>query len=54
MRFLDALEVSYAPTGKNSLVLKCGGRVADDLPFAFRQTMILLGALYIRINIFAT
>ena len=45
MRFLDALEVGYAPTGKNSLVLKCGGKAADDLPFAFRQMMILLGIL---------
>ena len=45
MRFLDALEVGYAPTGKNSLELKCGGKSVDDLPFAFRQTMILLGAL---------
>ena len=45
MRFLDTLEIKYAPTGKNSLELKCGGKVADDLPFAFRQMMILLGML---------
>ena len=45
MRFLDALEINYAPTGKNSLELKCGGKAADDLPFAFRQTMIMLGGL---------
>jgi len=45
MRFLDALEIKYAPTGKNSLELKCGGRVVEDLPFVFRQTMILLGML---------
>jgi len=30
MRFLDAFKVSYAPTGKNSLELKCGGKAADD------------------------
>ena len=47
MRFLNALEVGYAPTGKNSLVLKCGGKAADDLPFAFRQMMILLGGCWI-------
>ena len=45
MRFLDTLEIKYAPTGKNSLELKCGGKAVDDLPFAFRQSMILLGAL---------
>ncbi|MBU3627347.1 hypothetical protein [Polynucleobacter sp. AP-Reno-20A-A9] len=45
MRFLDALEIKYAPTGKNSLELRCEGKAADDLPFAFRQTMILLGML---------
>jgi hypothetical protein len=46
MRFLDALEVGYAPTGKNSLELKCGDKTVDDLPFVFRQMMILLGELY--------
>jgi len=46
MKFLDASGVKYAPAGKNSLELKCGDTVADDLPFAFRQMMILLGALH--------
>ena len=46
MRFLDALEIKYAPIGKNSLELKCGGKAADDLPFAFRQMMILLGIFF--------
>ena len=45
MRFLDALEIKYVPTGKNSLELGCDGKAADDLPFAFRQMMILLGVL---------
>jgi hypothetical protein len=45
MRFLGALEIKYAPTGKNSLELRCDGKAADDLPFAFRQMMILLGML---------
>jgi integrase len=45
MRFLDALEIKYAPNGKNSLELNYVGKAADDLPFAFRVTMILLGAL---------
>jgi hypothetical protein len=46
MRFLDALEIKYVPTGKNSLELRCDGKAADDLPFAFRQMMILLGFLH--------
>lgn len=46
MKFLDTLEVSYAPTGNNSLELRCAGKAEDDLPFAFRGMMILLGALY--------
>lgn len=46
MKFLDTLEIKYAPAGKNSLELKCGGKAADDLPFAFRQMMLLLGVLY--------
>lgn len=46
IRFLDALEIKYAPTGKNSLELRCEGNAADDLPFAFRQMMILLEVLY--------
>jgi hypothetical protein len=45
IKFLDALEIKYAPVGKNSLELKCGGRAVDDLPFAFRQMMILLGGV---------
>ena len=50
MKFLDELEIVYASTGKNSLELKCGGKAADDLPFAFRQMMILLGVLYVNGN----
>lgn len=26
MKFLDAVEIKYAPAGKNSLQLKCGGQ----------------------------
>lgn len=46
MKFLDALDIKYMPTGKNGLELKCGGGSADDLPFAFRRSMILLGILF--------
>ncbi len=44
--FFKALEIKFEVVGKNRFQLNFSGKAEDDLAFAFRAVMILLGTLY--------